>query len=57
MEALRTQNKLTLLSVQGMEHSFEGHEEVNAVQDQLRSLMKGNLPTDVAEHAKHFRPV
>jgi len=52
MAALRTQNKLTLLSVQGMEHSFEGHEEVNAVQDQLATLMKGNLPADVAEKAK-----
>ena len=28
MAALRTQNKLTLLSVQGMEQSDEGHEEV-----------------------------
>jgi photosystem II stability/assembly factor-like uncharacterized protein len=52
MDALRTQNKLTLLSVQGMEHSFEGHEEVNAVQDQLATLMKGNLPADVAAQAK-----
>ena len=52
MAALRTQNKLTLLSVQGMEHSFEGHEEVNAVKDQLATLMKGNLPADVAERAK-----
>jgi hypothetical protein len=52
MDALRTQNKLTLLSVQGMEHSFEGHEEVNALQDQLATLMKGNLPADVAEKAK-----
>ena len=52
MGALRTQNKLTLLSVQGMEHSFEGHEEVNAVKDQLATLMKGNLPADVAAQAK-----
>jgi len=52
MDALRTQNQLTLLSVQGMEHSFEGHEEVNAVQDQLATPMKGNLPADVAEQAK-----
>ncbi len=52
MAALRIQNKLTLLSVQGMEHSFEGHEEVNAVKDQLATLMKGNLPGDVAAQAK-----
>jgi len=52
MAALGAQNKLTLLSVQGMEHSFEGHEEVNAVKDQLATLMKGNLPADVAAQAK-----
>jgi membrane-bound ClpP family serine protease len=52
MAALRSQNKLTLLSVQGMEHSFEGREEVNAVNDQLATLMKGNLPADVAAQAK-----
>ena len=55
MDALRTQNKLTLLSVQGMEHSFEGHQEVNAVQDQLASLMKGKPPADVAEQAKKLQ--
>src|SRR5581483_9871216 len=52
MAALDAQNKLTLLSVQGMEHSFKGHEEVNAVKDQLAALIKGNLPADVAEQAK-----
>jgi hypothetical protein len=52
MADLRTQSKLTLLSVQGMEHSFEGHEEVNAVKDQLATLMKGILPADVAAQAK-----
>jgi photosystem II stability/assembly factor-like uncharacterized protein len=52
MTALRSQNKLTLLSVQGMEHSFQGHEEVDAVKDQLASLLKGNLPTEVGEQAK-----
>jgi hypothetical protein len=35
-----------------MEHSFAGHEEVNAVKDQLATLMKGNLSADVAEQAK-----
>ena len=44
MAALRAQNKLTLLSVQGMEQSFAGHEEVKAVKDQLAALMQGNLP-------------
>jgi len=52
MADLRTQSKLTLLSLQGMEHSFEGHEEVNAVKDQLATLMKGTLPDDVAAQAK-----
>ncbi|HEX3945599.1 MAG TPA: hypothetical protein VHW69_16090, partial [Rhizomicrobium sp.] len=52
MADLRIQNKLTLVSVQGMEHSFEGHEEVNAVKDQLATLTKGNLPADVAAQAK-----
>ena len=33
MAALRTQNKLTLLSVQGMEQSFAGHEEVECRQE------------------------
>jgi hypothetical protein len=35
-----------------MEQSFAGHEEVNAVKDQLATLMKGNLPEDVAGQAK-----
>ncbi len=52
MTALGAQNKLTLLSLQGMEHSFAGHEEVNAVKDQLANLIKGNLPADVATQAK-----
>ncbi len=52
MAALRTQNKLTLLSVQGMEQSYEGHDEVDAVKVQLASLMKTNLPADVAAQAK-----
>jgi photosystem II stability/assembly factor-like uncharacterized protein len=52
MNDLRTQNKLTLLSVQGMVHSFEGHEEVNAVTGQLATLMKDKLPDDVATQAK-----
>jgi photosystem II stability/assembly factor-like uncharacterized protein len=52
MASLRMQSKLTLLSVQGMEQSFEGHDEVNAVKDQLALLMKGSLPSDVAAQAK-----
>ena len=52
MAALGIQNKLTLRSVGGMKDSFEGHEEVNAVKDQLATLMKGNLPADIAAQAK-----
>lgn len=52
MADLRSQNKLTLLSVQGMKQSFEGHDEVNAVSSQLASLLHGNPPDDVAKQAK-----
>jgi photosystem II stability/assembly factor-like uncharacterized protein len=50
--ALRTQNRLTLLSVQGMKQSFDGHDEVNAVKSQFASLLQSNLPDDVAKQAK-----
>jgi hypothetical protein len=52
LAALRTQNRLTLLSVQGMKQSFAGHDEVNAVRNELASLLKSNLPDDVAKQAK-----
>jgi hypothetical protein len=52
MAALRTQNKLTLLSVHGMQQSFEGRDEVDAVKSQLASLLEGDLPADVAAQAK-----
>jgi photosystem II stability/assembly factor-like uncharacterized protein len=52
MAALRVQNQLTLLSVRGMQQSFDGHGEVDAVKSQLASLMKGQLPADIAAQAK-----
>jgi photosystem II stability/assembly factor-like uncharacterized protein len=52
MAALRVQNQLTVLSVHGMEQSFAGHNEVDAVRGQLESLMQGTLPDDVASQAK-----
>jgi photosystem II stability/assembly factor-like uncharacterized protein len=52
MAALRVQNKLTLLSVQGMVQSDQGHGEVDAVRAQLATLMHGDLPADVAAQAK-----
>ena len=52
MASLRLQNRLTLLSVEGMEQSFEGHEEVDAAKGQLATLMKSNPPADVAAQGK-----
>jgi photosystem II stability/assembly factor-like uncharacterized protein len=52
MTALRSQNKLNMLSVQGMEQTFNGHQEVNAVKEQIASLIKGGIPADVAAQAK-----
>ncbi len=52
MAALRAQNQLTLLAYHGMQQSYEGFTEVNAVKTQLASLMKGSLPVEVASEAK-----
>jgi photosystem II stability/assembly factor-like uncharacterized protein len=52
MADLRAQSKLTLLSMHGMDDSFEGHTEVTAVTDQIATLLKGTLPDDVAAQAK-----
>jgi hypothetical protein len=52
MASLRTQNRLTLLSVEGMKHSFAGYDEVDVVKKQLASLLQSNLPDDVAKQAK-----
>ena len=52
MGALRAQNQLTMLSYHGMQQSFQGHDEVNALRNQLAALSKGTLPDDVAAQAK-----
>ena len=52
MAALRAQNQLTLLAYGGMQRSYQGHDEVDAVKAQLASLMQGSLPDDVASQAK-----
>jgi photosystem II stability/assembly factor-like uncharacterized protein len=52
MTALRIQIKLALLSVRGMEQTDQGHQEVDAVKNQLTALMHGDLPPDVAAQAK-----
>lgn len=52
MAALRAQNQLTMLAYHGMQQSYEGRNEVETVKEQLASLMKGSLPSDVASQAK-----
>jgi photosystem II stability/assembly factor-like uncharacterized protein len=52
MAALSAQNQLTMLAYHGMEQTYEGHNEVDSVKTQLASLMKSNLPADVASQAK-----
>jgi photosystem II stability/assembly factor-like uncharacterized protein len=52
MAALRAQNRLTLLAYHGMQQSYDGRNEVEAVRAQLASLMRSNLPSDVASQAK-----
>ena len=54
MADLRTQNKLSLLSVRGMEQSDAGYKEVDAVRSQLSALMRDKLPADVAAQAKEL---
>jgi hypothetical protein len=50
--ALRAQGQLSQLAVHGMEQSYEGHDEVDAVKTQLAALVKGSLPDDVSTQAK-----
>ncbi|MGB9145381.1 MAG: hypothetical protein WCC14_06150, partial [Acidobacteriaceae bacterium] len=52
MAGLRAQNKLNLLALQGMEQSYAGHAEVEAVRSQLSAMIPGHLPADVAAQAK-----
>ncbi|MGB6484306.1 MAG: hypothetical protein WBE86_12550 [Candidatus Acidiferrales bacterium] len=52
MAALRAQNQLTLLAYHGMQQSYDGNHEVDAVRAQLASLIHGNPPGDVASQVK-----
>ena len=52
MAALRTQNQLTMLSYAGMQQTFQGHDEVDALRSQLALVQKGTVPEDVAAQAK-----
>ena len=52
MAALRTQSKVTLQAVHGMEQTFQGHDEVEAIRSQLASLTQSKLPSDVAPLAQ-----
>jgi photosystem II stability/assembly factor-like uncharacterized protein len=52
MADLRAQNELTMLAYHGMQQSYDGKNEVDAVKAQLASLMQSSLPGDVASQAK-----
>lgn len=52
MADLRAQNQLTMLAYHGMQQSYEGNHEVEAVKAQLASVMKGSLPAGVDSQAK-----
>jgi hypothetical protein len=52
MAALRSQNRLTLLAVHGMEETFAGHDEVEAVWSQIAALSQSAPPETVAAQAK-----
>ena len=52
MGALRSQSKLTLLSVDGMKQSLAGHDEVSAVKSELVFAAQGSLPDDVSAQLK-----
>ena len=52
MADLRAQHKINILSMEGMERSYEGHAEVEAVKNQFSALMHGNLPTELTGQAK-----
>jgi hypothetical protein len=52
MAALREQNRLTLLAYHGMQQSYDGRDEVEAVRTKVAALMKTSLPSDLASQAK-----
>jgi len=51
LATLRAQNKLAMVTDQGMRNSYAANEEVAAVRAQLAALMKTSLPSDVAAAA------
>lgn len=54
MAALRIQNQLSQLALRGMEQSYDGHKEVDAIKAQLASLMQGDPPADVDSQVKEL---
>ncbi len=52
MADLRAQNHLTVLAYHGMQETYDGNHEVDSVKAQLASLIKSNLPSDVASQAR-----
>ena len=51
MSALRAQEKLAMVAVQGMKDSYAANEEVAAVRTQLAAMTRGSLPPDVGTAA------
>jgi photosystem II stability/assembly factor-like uncharacterized protein len=54
MAALHVQNQLSQLALRGMEQSYDGHHEVDAIKAQLASLMQGDPPADVDSQVKEL---
>jgi photosystem II stability/assembly factor-like uncharacterized protein len=52
MAGLRSQNKLSMLSLDGMKQSYAAFESGTAIRAQLASLIQSGLPADVATQAK-----
>jgi hypothetical protein len=52
LAAIRSQNRLALESVRGMNDSYAANEEVASVRAQIAALLKGSAPADVTAAAK-----
>ena len=55
MAALKAQNRLSMLAYHGMIQTYEGRQEVHAVESELDTLMHGSVPGDVAAQAKKLK--
>ncbi len=52
MAALRAQNQMNMSAYRGMQHSYRGYQEVDAVKVQLRALMHKHLSKPLSAQAK-----